>query len=99
MASVEIGYDGYTRKGDQVSNYVLDNYSLSNSLGGAEPYQWRGYAKSINEQAGKLTYNINLTPQDDWFINYEFSVRQIPERCAAGNIRQCVAMGGSRADV
>ena len=23
---------------------------------------------------GKLTYNINLTPQDDWFFNYEFSV-------------------------
>ena len=30
MASVEIGYDGYTRKGDQVSNYVLENYILSN---------------------------------------------------------------------
>ena len=74
MASVEIGYDGYTRKGDQVSNYVLDNYSLANSLGGAEPYQWRGYAKSINEQAGKLIADVDLTPQDDWFIDCEFSV-------------------------
>ena len=74
MASVELGYDGYSRKGNQVSNYVLDNYLLSNSGGGAEPYQWRGYAKAINEQDGKLTYNFSLAPMDDLLINYEFSI-------------------------
>jgi len=72
-ASVELSYDGYNRKGNQVSNYVLDNYSLANSGGSAEPFQWRGYAKTINEQDGKLTYHLNFTPED-WFINYEFSI-------------------------
>ena len=61
-------------KATRVTNYVLDSYSLRSSSGTAEQNQWRGYARSINEQAGKLTYNLSITPLDSWLMNYEFSI-------------------------
>ena len=74
MASVELGFDGYKRKGMQLTNYVLDSFSLNTASGTAEQNQWRGYAKPVNEQSGRMTYNLTLTPFDSWLLNYEFSV-------------------------
>ena len=74
-ASAEFAFDAYNRNGKQVSNYVLNDNLLISSHGRAEPYQWRGYAKNIDEQNSRLTYNFNYTPQD-WFVNYEFSINK-----------------------
>lgn len=71
--SAEFNFDGYSRNGQKVSNYVLNDEFLVSKQGSAEPYQWRGYANTIDEQNSKLTYHFNYTPQD-WFINYEFSI-------------------------
>ena len=71
-ASFEFNFDAYNRDGQQVSNYVLDDAFFANNRS-AQQQQWRGYAKTINDQNSKLTYQFNFTPQD-WFINYEFSI-------------------------
>jgi len=71
-ASFEFNVDGYNRDGQQVSNYILDDAFFGNDRN-AQRYQWRGYAKTINDRNTKLTYQFNFTPQD-WFINYEFSI-------------------------
>lgn len=72
-ASLEFGYDGYQRQGKQVFNYIFDNHALSNAGGTAEQNQWRGFANTIDERDGKLSYHFNFTPEN-WFVNYEFSI-------------------------
>jgi hypothetical protein len=71
-ASFEFNVDGYIRDGQQVSNYILDDAFFGNDRN-SQRYQWRGYAKTIDDRNTKLTYQFNFTPQD-WFINYEFSI-------------------------
>jgi len=71
-ASFEFNFDAYNRDGQQVSNYLLDDAFFANNRS-AQQQQWRGYAKTINDQNSKVTYQFNFTPQD-WFINYEFSI-------------------------
>ncbi len=73
-ASVELGFDGYKRDGSQVSNYVLDNYSLSGTNLQKEQNQWRGYASQVNDQASRMTYNLSFTPWEDLLVNYEFAM-------------------------
>jgi hypothetical protein len=74
-ASVELGFDGYKRDGRQVANYVLDSFSLAGAAKlGRELNQWRGYAKQVDDQANRMTYNFSLSPWDDLLINYEFAV-------------------------
>lgn len=74
LASVELGFDGYKRNGNQVSNYVLDNYSLTGTNLQKEQNQWRGYASDVNDQAGRMTYNLSFAPLEDLLVNYEFAV-------------------------
>ncbi len=78
MASVELGFDGYKRKGMQPTNYVLDSFSLTGA--NKEQNQWRGYAKPVNEQSGRMSYNFTVTPYDSWLLNYEFSVNKFENK-------------------
>ena len=73
-ASVELDFDGYKRDGNQVSNYVLDNYSLAGTNLQKEQNQWRGYANQVKDQANRMTYNFSFTPWDDLLVNYEFAM-------------------------
>jgi hypothetical protein len=72
--SAEFSVDGYTRKGNQVTNYLLLENTLALTLANRQSYQWRGYSNPVNEKDTKLAFNFNWTPSDEWFINYEFAV-------------------------
>jgi len=72
--SAELGFDGYTRNGNQTARYLLNNNTIDGRLANSEKYLWRGYSNPIDQQDGKLAFNLNWTPQDDLFFNYEFSV-------------------------
>jgi hypothetical protein len=78
LASIELGFDGYKREGRQVTNYVLDNFSLTGLT--KEQSQWRGYARPIDEQSGRMTYNFTFTPFETWLLNYEFSVNKFENK-------------------
>lgn len=80
VASIELGFDGYKREGRQVTNYVLDSYSLTGAPAIKEPTQWRGYAKPIDEQSGRMTYNFTFAPFESWLLNYEFSVNKFENK-------------------
>lgn len=80
VASIELGFDGYKRKGMQLTNYVLDSFSLLAASGTVEQNQWRGYARPINEQSGRMTYNFTAKPFDTWLLNYEFSVNKFENK-------------------
>lgn len=79
--AVEFSYDGYTRNGNQMTNYVLPNNANNGAL--AELNQWRGYNRSIDERSNRFAINVSLTPHDNeisltpkdaFKLNYEFSI-------------------------
>ncbi len=78
LGSVELAYKGYTRDGNQVSNYILSQHDFAAPLPAdtvlREQNQWRGYNRVIDEQNRNLAFNLTLNPQDSWLVNYEFSI-------------------------
>ncbi len=72
--SAELSADGYTRQGNQVSSYILNEGKQNPSQANPESEQWRGYSNSVDEKDAKLAFNLNWTPDKEWFFNYEFFV-------------------------
>ena len=74
--SAEFSVDGYTRKGNQLTNYILNEGIQSTRQANPQSEQWRGYANPVNEKDTKLAFNLNWTPNEEWFLNYEFWVHR-----------------------
>jgi hypothetical protein len=93
-ASVELSFDGYKRDGRQVANYVLDNYSLTGAKTDKESNQWRGYAKPVDDQSSRMTYNFSLSPWDDLLVNYEFAVGKYQNKAPTTTFANVAQWGG-----
>ncbi len=72
-AAAELSFDGYTRKGEQITNYVLKTGDLTGAVT-REANQWRGYSKSIDEQSRQLAFNMTFAPLENSQADYEFRV-------------------------
>lgn len=74
IGSLTVDYDGYTRKGNQFTRYVL---SSSDLRGTNYTYQrWRAYEQQVKESVNKVSFNVNISPADLFVLTYDLSLEK-----------------------
>lgn len=74
IGSLTVDYDGYTRKGNQFTRYVLGGSDLT---GGTFTYErWRAYEQQVNEGVNKVSFNVNISPADLFVLTYDLSLEK-----------------------
>lgn len=74
MGSLAVDYDGYTREGNQFARYVLGGSDLR---GTNYTYQrWRAYDQQVDENMNKVSFSINLSPEDLFVLTYNLSLEK-----------------------
>lgn len=77
MASVQIGVDGYKRKGNLFTPYVLGGSDLLPNTGLARAQQrWRALDQRVDENMNRLSFRIAASPADAFQASYDFAVEK-----------------------